>query len=593
MGASKFALIVLIVAVCVPRLLCCVHGELATPDCDATNKDDEALAAVQRILDQAFEDSRSLLEGNKNQSTNRTQEQVDKLLLEAAQRYFPTQDTTGTNNPKLDKQPAKQDGNRRDSSVNSRHSFLYADRFVDDVLDIVDDPDCMTREFNVNADDYDPMEATDVLEKCRILVLRNVYRPNFILKQFKPALAQYLTALQEGEIEPSRRAIYSTDYPTKRYEIMLPIQLAWDELIRNPQVNKILRQPQILGPNHILHSLGTVVTEPGAPHQQWHEEDNYLFDTTHSWEDFGVAGHDLPPYVINLFSPLLNVTHDHGPTEFCVGTSSTTGLLSWTKKNDFRLYNEELLRQDRADKKTFDSLLEFHQRMHTSDNKGLRQLPCPPSNLRSVLLNVGDALLFDYQVLHRAGHNNILTSEDSRAQLYLAFSREWFRDFNYDTNIYDEEEKSDPEFDAFTSQTRFASDVEDEIFDFDYLEHQEGDQGDVDGETKPIERLRNILPQEPLRASAQSKRISFVVTNLDIEQETAYLSWDRGDDDNGSGNSKFEALVAPGEHHHVRARVGSRLALLRADGQVLKAWTIPFAVTQLVVSKQIVGLAEA
>jgi hypothetical protein len=302
-----------------------------------------------------------------------------------------------------------------DEAEDSRHSFLYTDRHIEDVLSIVNDPDCMSREFDIRSPDYQGSEAATVLEKCRVIVLRNLFTESFILDKFKPAYTKYLNALQQRRLDPLHRVIYDQSYPTKRYEIMLPSSFgAWHELTHSPHIAEILERPQILDFSYFLHSLGTVVTEPGAPHQGWHEEDNYIWDTIFSWENFGIAGHDLPPYVINLFSPLLNLTHDHGPTEFCVGSSITTGLLSWSHDKEFRVYDPELLKMLQENKSNaFTSLLEFHK---GATGMTEEPLPCPPANLRSVLLNVGDAVLFDYQIIHRAGHNNAMESKDTRGR---------------------------------------------------------------------------------------------------------------------------------------------------------------------------------
>jgi hypothetical protein len=40
----------------------------------------------------------------------------------------------------------------------------------------------------------------------------------------------------------------------------------------------------------------------------------------------------------------------------------------------------------------------------------------------------------------------------------------------------------------------------------------------------------------------------------------------------------------------IRAKVGSQLSLLGADGRLLKVWEIPYDMNQLVVSKEVVGL---
>jgi hypothetical protein len=162
----------------------------------------------------------------------------------------------------------------------------------------------------------------------------------------------------------------------------------------------------------------------------------------------------------------------------------------------------------------------------------------------------------------------------------MAFARKWFRDMNYEANLYDDDEKEDPSvYNPFTSQTRFAPDVDQET------------QAIMDtgvGVVKPIESLRNIIEQDPRDDSHVSSEQRFVVTNIDIEPGTAFLSWYNP----AQGIRVQQPLVAPGKHHLVVARGGSPLALLTADGRLLKRWQIPFDITQLVVSKQIAGIPE-
>jgi ectoine hydroxylase-related dioxygenase (phytanoyl-CoA dioxygenase family) len=476
-----------------------------------------------------------------------SQNEVDKILISSLSTQLPKA---------KDEEETKKEQKPK-PHIDPYHSFWYADRHIDEVIKIVNDPDCMSRELDVSY----------VLTKCRLLVLRNVFDPDMILKKFKPAYTKYLNVLQQQRMQPKHRVIYDPNKPTQRYEIMLPEQLAFKELVRNPDVDKILNDPLVLGGRYFLHSLGTVVTEPGAPHQSWHEEDDYLFSSRFSFDDIGVAGHDLPPYVINLFTPLLNLTHDHGPTEFCVGTSATTGLL----RGQFDIYNTTLL-EDEVAKQTFYATLNFHR--NAVGGIGQKQLPCPPQNLRSVLLNVGDAVLFDYQIIHRAGHN-LVENEDTRAQIYIAFARKWFRDLNYDANLVDEDDEAgDPtKYDPFSRQTRFAPETDNKTL--------------FEDTRQEIESLRNIVPQRGAREEGMDmQRVKFVLSNIDLEEGTVFVSVD----DETYHSPK--ALVAPGEHHVIRAKAGSRLSLLDAGGELLKEWKITYDIYQLAVSKEIVGLKE-
>ena len=52
----------------------------------------------------------------------------------------------------------------------------------------------------------------------------------------------------------------------------------------------------------------------------------------------------------------------------------------------------------------------------------------PAGALRVEALGLTDALLFDYQVLHRGGPND---SDDLRSLLYLTYARPWYKDHNF------------------------------------------------------------------------------------------------------------------------------------------------------------------
>ena len=97
----------------------------------------------------------------------------------------------------------------------------------------------------------------------------------------------------------------------------------------HPQAHNVLQHPRILGPGLVLHSLGSVVAEPGTGAQDWHVDNAYPFEgVRHDEEkhDGGddsevaqVGGHDLPSYAVTMLTPLHNLSARHGPTEFCLG----------------------------------------------------------------------------------------------------------------------------------------------------------------------------------------------------------------------------------------------------------------------------------
>jgi ectoine hydroxylase-related dioxygenase (phytanoyl-CoA dioxygenase family) len=113
----------------------------------------------------------------------------------------------------------------------------------------------------------------------------------------------------------------------------------------------------------------------------------------------------MPPHAITLLTPMLDITDAHGPTAFCVGSAHLHGVNRHTATLrdglDASLLNDEA---------------------------------CPRGlSVFSPLLKRGDVLLFDYNTMHRAAPNH---SPQTRALLYVTFSRNWFKDVgNFDAGL--------------------------------------------------------------------------------------------------------------------------------------------------------------
>jgi ectoine hydroxylase-related dioxygenase (phytanoyl-CoA dioxygenase family) len=129
---------------------------------------------------------------------------------------------------------------------------------------------------------------------------------------------------------------------------------------------------RILGVDASLIHCGYLVSCPGATLQGVHRDGKHLFPDTAD------GGRSLPPHCVTVFLPLLNLTSECGPTEFWPGT------------------NCEL-----------------------SDD--VRDRP----SIQFSTARQGDAILFDYRVLHRGTAN---TSATRRPFAYFTYARSWFRD---------------------------------------------------------------------------------------------------------------------------------------------------------------------
>ena len=132
---------------------------------------------------------------------------------------------------------------------------------------------------------------------------------------------------------------------------------------------------KLLGDDAILLFQGVVISEPGSDAQRPHMDGGHLYQSTHGYEQA-----QNPPHCLNVFVPLVDVTEENGPTEFWPGS--------------------HMLTQARA---------AFAGVTPSVSLAGAR----------------GDAIVFDYRVVHR-GRENV--AETTRPVLYLTSCRSWFRD---------------------------------------------------------------------------------------------------------------------------------------------------------------------
>lgn len=98
---------------------------------------------------------------------------------------------------------------------------------------------------------------------------------------------------------------------------LLPRSLASYELLSSPTVSTLMSHVEVLDSSYVLHSLGAAISEPSSPTLHWHRDSDYPFT--------GVAGSDMPPHAITMLTPMLDMTHEHGPTAFCVGSAHLHG----------------------------------------------------------------------------------------------------------------------------------------------------------------------------------------------------------------------------------------------------------------------------
>lgn len=324
-------------------------------------------------------------------------------------------------------------------------------RQFQEILNISRDPDCLERDFDVTSHQFDINDAVQVFRKCRILVLRNVF-DGPTLQQTLPKFQQYIEDVSNGNILKKGTTTYGGDYfilkeDRDRYNYMLTRELVSQSpsVFANDKIVQILSHAEILGDESmILNHAGIINASPGSKRKQyWHIDGEYVH--MNARRSGSPSGHDLPPFAINMFTPLINLKPEHGPTEFCVATSWLQGIdLKSISEDDWS--NQNLRVQ---------KLMDFEWEVQ----HGHKAPKCPAPFARRPLLQKGDVVLFDYMMTHRGGSNE---SDELRSLMFAMYSRQWFRDTTFDSGGNNDVDCDDDDDDAqcelkyLTKLTRFA-----------------------------------------------------------------------------------------------------------------------------------------
>ena len=148
----------------------------------------------------------------------------------------------------------------------------------------------------------------------------------------------------------------------------------------------------------VVHSAGCIYATPGASGQNWHTDGPLA----------SLRDDDAMPYAINVFVPLVDVNSSNG-TQFVPGTHRPSAI------------------DKRADK------------THNATGDAIA-VDAPADVLARTVsklvpsASVGEAVLFDYRVVHRGMPNN---TSAFRPLLYTTFTRRWYAgDENFSTTRY-------------------------------------------------------------------------------------------------------------------------------------------------------------
>lgn len=297
--------------------------------------------------------------------------------------------------------------------ISGRLQHVIADEYVVRARAAAADPMCgaegeMDGE-NANPDLAFLSEAVRRMRRCGLVVIRKAISKSFV-EAFRKPFSEYVHGLTNGSISIDGWSSLNEPYfihklDERRWELLLPRSFAAHEVFNSIIVRTLLSHFSVLGKDYVLHSLGAALSEPGASPLHWHR------DSRSPLKDAGVVG-DAPSHAVTLLTPLLDVTQAHGPTEFCIGTSHLAGL----DRANHRLLDATLA-PFMNDESCPDGLTTLSPKLKVSQSKHAFQRQRFKLPLH---LQMGDILLFDYNMIHRAAPNK---SPQMRSLLYFTFSR--------------------------------------------------------------------------------------------------------------------------------------------------------------------------
>jgi hypothetical protein len=214
------------------------------------------------------------------------------------------------------------------------YSPPYIDRYVKQMFETINDPDCTKGELDFSRSDNDNTSfsverAAQIWHKCRLLVIRNFVDKRHI-QDFRSNVTQFVYDLNSGKANPNGPTTYQDpryvyEVGHTRWDLLLPKRFVNKEIITNPLLMHLLTDERVLGEQVKLMAHGIVASEPDANPQAFHEDSSYIYGDA-SLENAGVAGLEFPSSQVTVMIPLLNITERHGPTEFCIGTPALHGL---------------------------------------------------------------------------------------------------------------------------------------------------------------------------------------------------------------------------------------------------------------------------
>lgn len=224
-------------------------------------------------------------------------------------------------------------------------------------------------------DDESIKRAAHLFRVHGTLLLENCFEPALVQALHRDFIDHY------ANIDLETRSKTCLEVGNKRFMFTIRLQPPFLDpaVYAAPRILPIVRE--LLGPDCIIQSIGTVCAFPGAADQLHH------FDHPALYQEAGVLNAYLPPYALHVVVPLVDLNEETGTTAVWEGSHRLRSI-------------EERNRWTREDLAAF---------------KGA-EMPWPKK---------GDSYFMDFRLRHAGTANH---SDEPRPILYLVYSRTWFQD---------------------------------------------------------------------------------------------------------------------------------------------------------------------
>lgn len=152
-------------------------------------------------------------------------------------------------------------------------------------------------------------DAAACVRRHGVIIIRDA-----IPKTASAAVLEDFKTRHDVHMAPGQKKLYrrfQTDPLRAQVPVAIDGPVANPEFFAPPSVLELARE--LMGDNLVIGEMGTVISHPGAGPQEAHRDSEFLFGGL----DIDLA---MPPFALNMLTPLTDVTLEMGPTEYWPGS---------------------------------------------------------------------------------------------------------------------------------------------------------------------------------------------------------------------------------------------------------------------------------